>query len=110
MLTLEALADRPIWVGWRPETKVPYDPKTRTHAKCDNSTTSAPRNDAELWALESTKRSVGIVLTRIDAELSLAGIDWTPAGTRAPALLSHGRRKSSTALRPTPRSRRAEPA
>ena len=48
MLTLEALADRPIWVGWRPETKVPYDPKTRTHAKCDNSTTWAPRNDAEL--------------------------------------------------------------
>lgn len=69
------LADRPIWVGWRPETKVPYDPKTGTHAKCDNCTTWALRNDAELWALDGADRGVAIVLTRINAELSLAGID-----------------------------------
>ena len=81
MLTLGALADHPIWIGWRPETrkgkrtKVPYDPKTGAHAKCDNSNTWAPRNHAELWALEGDDRSVGIVLTRINAELSLAGID-----------------------------------
>ena len=56
MLTLEALADRPIWVGWRAETrkgktaKIPYDPRTGAHAKCDNSAT---------WRRRATRRSSG---------------------------------------------------
>ena len=44
--------------------KIPYDPRTGAHAKCDNSATwRASRNEAELWALEGADRSVASILT-----------------------------------------------
>ena len=57
-LTLTALAGCPLWVGCRPETrngqstKVPFNVKNGTHAKCDDpsvtSTWRQPSNGANI--------------------------------------------------------------
>ena len=80
-LTLAALAPRPLWVGWRKETrdsrptKVPYDPRTGARAKSTDPTTWATRDEAEFWALQERGDGVGLVLSRLDDETFLCGID-----------------------------------
>ena len=80
-LTLAALAPRPLWVGWRKETrdgrptKVPYDPRTGARAKSTDPATWATRDEAEFWAVRERGDGVGLVLSRLDDDTFLCGID-----------------------------------
>jgi AAA domain len=80
-LTLADLANRPIWVGWRQETrdadltKLPYDPKTGRLAASDNASTWATRNEAQGWVATQRGDGVGIMLRQLDGGTFLCGVD-----------------------------------
>jgi putative DNA primase/helicase len=80
-LTLADLAGRPIWVGWRQETrngrptKIPYDPKSGRRAESDNPGTWAMGEEAERWAATQRGDGVGIMLSELDGDAFLCGID-----------------------------------
>ena len=84
-ITLNDLAHRPVWVGWRierrndDETKVLYDPRQKKLTKADSTdpATWATLGEAETWAIVNRvgkDGGVGIVLGQ-HGDVCLAGID-----------------------------------
>ena len=98
-VTLESLAERPIWVAWAPGrrgpgetvTKVPYSPQGGK-ARADDPATWGTRAAAEACAARLPKPygagGVGLELTDLGNGLTLGGIDLdtcrTDDGTLAP--------------------------
>jgi len=80
-LTLAALGGRPIWVGWRQETragrltKVPYDPRTGRRAASDDPGTWATRDEADWWTAKERADGIGLMFCPVDGGAFLCGID-----------------------------------
>jgi Primase C terminal 2 (PriCT-2) len=90
-ITLASLFDRPLWCGWdkQPQrnggkpTKVPFDPKTNRRVDVQNykAQNFGSRAEAHSWAMlkservASAERGIGLVLTPLDDEWELCGID-----------------------------------
>jgi hypothetical protein len=85
LATLEALKERPLWVGWRTmtlpgrdkPTKIPFNANSNGQAKSDDPRTWTLFYRAEHWL--KTKHNhgdgIGIMFAPIDETLHLAGID-----------------------------------
>ena len=79
-VTLAELAGRPIWVGWKHETrngrltKMPYDPISGRRAASDDANTWAARSQAEYWAIKERGDGVGVMLCPVD-DAFLCGVD-----------------------------------
>jgi hypothetical protein len=79
-LTIRALAQLPIWVGWRIEirngrpVKIPYNPGNGRRAEADNPGTWRHRASAESWSSNSDGDGVGLMLAGV-GDFHLGGID-----------------------------------
>lgn len=89
-ITLKNLAHLPQWVAWQPElrdgaskdaqpTKVPYSPRHKGRAQCNNPAHWGTRTEAEACACALPKpcgqAGIGLVLGDIGAGLCVGGVD-----------------------------------
>jgi hypothetical protein len=78
--TIASLAHLEVWVGWKRETrngrltKVPYDPRTGTHAATDDPGTWATYDEARWWAGSQHGDGCGLVLG-VAGDKIICGID-----------------------------------
>ena len=79
-ITLAELAVRPIWVGWRHETrdgkptKVPYNSHTGRRAECDNPSTWSTHDEAAQWSATKHADGVGLMLCPV-GDVRIGGVD-----------------------------------
>jgi hypothetical protein len=75
------LANQPVWVGWRRETrkgrstKVPYNPRTGRRAASDDPSTWATLEQARSWVATDHGNGVGVMLGQLDGGMFLCGVD-----------------------------------